>query len=79
MKVQYSSQFFRDTTGIQSGADTFDDSRFVMTFLTILRVTEMLCSFILVLEGNTGKEIPDFSILEFSEKHLANNFTVSYT
>ena len=79
MKVQYSSQFFRDTTDIQSGADTFDDSRFIMTFLTIFRVTEMLCSFILVLAGNTGKEIPDFSILELSEKHLANNFAISDT
>ena len=26
------SQFFRTTTGIQSGADTFDRSRLVMTF-----------------------------------------------
>ena len=29
------SQFFTTTTGIQSGPDTFDKSRFVMTFLTI--------------------------------------------
>ena len=29
-----------------------------MTFLTILEVTEILYSFILVLEGKTGKEIP---------------------
>ena len=55
------SQFF----GIQSGPDTFDESRFVMTFPTILVVTEILCSLRLVLEGKTGKEIPK---LEFSEK-----------
>ena len=28
-------QFLRTNTGIQSGPDTFDESRFVMTFLTI--------------------------------------------
>ena len=38
-----------------------DKSRFIMTFLTILGVTEILCSFRLVLEGKTGKEIPDSS------------------
>ena len=32
------SQFFRTTTRIQSGPDAFDESRFVMTFLTILGV-----------------------------------------
>ena len=32
------SQLFR----IQSGPDTFDESRFIMTFLTILGVTEIL-------------------------------------
>ena len=35
------SQFFRTTTGIQSGPDAFDESRFVMTFLTILGVIEI--------------------------------------
>ena len=30
------SQFFRTTTGIQSGPDTFDESRFVMTFFNHL-------------------------------------------
>ena len=43
-------QFFRITTGIQSGQDTFDEWRFVMIFLTILGVVE-ICSFRLVLEG----------------------------
>ena len=47
------SKFFRSTTGIQLGPDAFDESRFVMTFLTILGVTEILCSFRLVLEGKT--------------------------
>ena len=32
------SQVFRTTTGIQSGPDAFDESTFVMTFLTILGV-----------------------------------------
>ena len=61
------SQFFRTATGIQSGQDAFDESRFVITFLTILGVTERLCSFRLILEGKTGKEIPESSRLEFSE------------
>ena len=71
------SQFFRTTTGIQSGPDAFDESRFVMTFLTILGVMEILCSFRLVLEGKTGKEIPESSRLEFLEKFLTNNFALS--
>ena len=48
-----------------------------MTFLTILGVTEILCSFRLVLEGKTGKEIPESSRLEFLEKFSANNFVLS--
>ena len=50
-----------ETTGIQSGTDAFDKSRFIMTFLTILGVTEILCSFKLVLEGKTGKNIHESS------------------
>ena len=71
------SQFFRTTTGIQSGPDAFDESRFVMTFLTISGVMEILCSCRLVLEGKTGKEIPESSRFEFLEKFLANNFVLS--
>ena len=71
------SQFFRTTTGIQSGPDVFDESMFVMTFLTILGVMEILCSFRLVLEGKTGKVVPESSRFEFLEKFLANNFTLS--
>ena len=67
------SHFFRTTTGIQSGPDAFDESRFVMTFLTILGVMEILCSFRLVLEGKTGKEIPESSRFEFLEKFLATD------
>ena len=54
------SQFLRTTTGIQSGPDAFDESRPVMTFLTILGVTE-ICSFRLVLEGNLP-DIPEWDI-----------------
>ena len=50
-----------------------------MTFLTILEVTEKLCSFKLVLEGKTGKVIPEASRLEFLEKFPANNFALSDT
>ena len=62
------SQFFRTTTGIHSVPDAFDESRFVMTFLTILGVTEILSSFGLILEEKTGKEIPEETRLEFLEK-----------
>ena len=48
-----------------------------MTFLTILGVMEILCSFRLVLEGKTGKKIPESSRLEILEKFPANNFTLS--
>ena len=41
-----------------------------MTFLTILGVIE-ICSFRLVLEGKTGKEILESSRFEFLEKFLA--------
>ena len=71
-----SSQFFRIIIGVQSGPDTFHESRFVMMFLTILGVTE-ICSFSLVLEGKTGKEIPKSLRLEFLEKFLANSVALS--
>ena len=63
------SQFFRTTIGTQSGPDVFNESRFVMTFLTILGVTER-CGFRLVPEGKSGKEISESSRLEFSKKFL---------
>ena len=47
-----------------------------MTFLTNLGVTEILCSFRLVLEGKTGKDIPESSRLEFLEKFLAKTFAL---
>ena len=38
---------------------------------------EILCSFRLVLEEKTGKEIPESSKLELLEKFLTNNFALS--
>ena len=67
-------QFFRTTTKIQSGQDTFDELRFITTFLTILGVIKILYSLRLVLEEKTGKEIPESSRLEFLQKFLGNNF-----
>ena len=62
-------QFFRTTTGIQSGPDTFDESKFVMTFLAVLGVMEILRSFRLVLEGKTYQSHQDRVITNvFSEK-----------
>ena len=76
------SQFFRTTTGIQSGQDAFDESRFLETFLTILGVMEILCSFRSVLEGKmkTGKEISEsqrvlrFEFLDFYQKKKTTPF-----
>ena len=74
----FANQFCFTNSNLETGGlDTFDESRLVMTFLTILGVTEILCCFRLVLEGKTGKEIPKSARLEFSEKHLANNFALS--
>ena len=53
---------------------SFDESRFVKTFLTIL---EILSSFRLVLEGKTGKLIPESFRLKFLDKFFANNFALS--
>ena len=39
-------------------------------------VTE-ICSFRLVLEGKTGKEVPESSRLELWEKFFADNFALS--
>ena len=50
------SLFLRTNTGIQSGPEAFDESRFVMTFLIIFGVMEILCSFRLLLEEKIGKE-----------------------
>ena len=54
-----------------------DKSRLLLTFLTILRARGRLCSFRLVLERKAGGEIPQSSTLEFLEKFLANDFTLS--
>ena len=43
-----------------------------MTFLIIEGFREIFCSFRLVLEGKTGKEIPESLRLEF----LANNYAL---
>ena len=44
-----------------------------MTLLTILGVTEILCSFRLVVEEKTGKEIPESSRLQLLETLSVNN------
>ena len=45
--------------------------------LTILGVTEILCSFKLVCERKTNKRISESSRLKFLEKFLGNNFALS--
>ena len=48
-----------------------------MTFLNILGIIEILCTFGLVLEEKVGKEIPESSRLEVIKKFLANNFALT--
>ena len=69
------SQFFGNTTRIQSGPDIFDKSRFVTTFFTILGPAEILCSYRLVLEGTASKEIPESSRLEFFDLSIFQQTT----
>ena len=45
---------------------------FVMTFLTILKDTEVLCSFRLVIEGKTEKQILKSSRLELMKLEMHN-------
>ena len=47
--------------------------------LTILGVTEILCSFRLPLDGKIGKEMSKSLRLESYEKFLGNNFALSDT
>ena len=70
------SPFFRNTTGIKSGPEIFAESRFVINFLNILEVAEILCSFRLVREGKAGKEIPESSMIRVL-RFFANNFALS--
>ena len=65
MQERSGSQFVKR---IQSGPDAFDKSRFILTFLTILGDTKILCNSKLVLEGKTGKEIPELSPFKNNEK-----------
>ena len=51
-----------------------DESRLTLTFLTILGVIEIFCSFRLVLERKTGKVTSESSKLGLLEKFLVNNF-----
>ena len=51
--------------------------RFSTCFVIILGVTEISCSFRLVLEVKAGKGIPESSRLEFLEKFLTSNFHLS--
>ena len=72
MKVQAHSSL---EPPLEYNQDALDESRFAMTFLTIFRVIDILCS--LALQVKTEKEIPESSKLEFLEKILANNFALS--
>ena len=45
-----------------------------MAFLTILGVTEILCNFRLVLDGKTGKKIPESSRLELLQNVFSKQF-----
>ena len=71
------SQFFRTTTGTQSGPDAFNESRFGLTFLTILGVKEYYKSLV-VLEGKKVKRWPSHQDQSFLKTFLPNSFTLSH-
>ena len=77
MKIQ--ALLLKTTTGIQSVPDAINESRLIMTFLTNVGVTGIICSFRLVQEEKAGSELPESSRLEFSEKYSATNFALSNT
>ena len=52
-------------------------TQYQTTLMNVLGAAEILSSFTLVLEGKTGKEIPEALRLEFLDKFLANNFPLS--
>ena len=56
---------------------TFNKSRFIMTFFNHLGSYRNIMQFQIVLEGKTGKEIPESSKLEFLKKFSAINFALS--
>ena len=63
-KTSSGSQFFRTTIVIQSGPDTFGKIKVRYDLYNhLLGVTEISCIFTLVLEGKTGKEVPESSRL----------------
>ena len=67
MKETSSSQFLRTSTGIQSGSKAFGKSRFIMIFLTILGVKEIICSFTFV--ENTISNLPKVPKANFLGSH----------
>ena len=69
-----SSQVFRTITGIQSTRDAFGKARVIMTFLTILCITKILCSKYRR-EGRSRNT--ESSRLEVLEKFSENNFALS--
>ena len=71
------SQFFRTTTGIQSGPGCSRWIKVRYDLFNHLGSYKISCSFRLVLEGKTGKETSKSSRLEFLEKFLANNLALS--
>ena len=77
LRIKVQVTVLQSTNGMQSGPDVFDKSRLIITFLTNLGVTEILCSFKLDFERKACKEIPESSRFESLENVLANNLAVS--
>ena len=79
-RIQLVCKKFQAHSSLEPPLDTirsFEKSSFVMIFLTLLGATEIVCSFRLVLERKTGKEMPEWSRLEFLEEFSGNNFALS--
>ena len=61
--------------GIHARPHSLEDSRAVMTFSTILRVTVITERFRLVPEGDTGRERPERSRVELSKSFPLKDFS----
>ena len=71
------SQFYETTQWNKIMTRCFWQIKVSNDFLNALWITEILCSFRLVLQGKIDQKIPELSILESLEKLVSKNFALS--
>ena len=73
MRESSGSQFFKATTGLPSGLEDLVESKFDITFFTIIGVITMLFKVMSVLRLKVGSSWLESASLEFLEKSSANS------